>query len=261
MEKPTGKFPTKAQNVRCVLLIALMYLIPAAQALQPVDDPDLWWRLRTCQWIVEHHAAPMVDYFSAYGMGKPWIESSWLFELLVYAVHALFSLTGLVCFVVGLALLIAFVTHRMARRAGMPLVAEVALVAVAMGAIKPSMTPRPWLFSMLFFGVELLVIDQARRSGKSRPLWLLPPVFAIWANIHIQFVYGLAVLGLLLAEALMVKPLQRAGVEVDALALPPQRLLLVLLASVAATLVTPYHYQLYRQIIDYAVQTGAFENI
>src|SRR5207249_11491916 len=58
----------------------LLYLIPASQALLPIDDPDIWWHLRTGQWIIEHHWVPATDPFSAYGMGKPWVAYGWLLD-------------------------------------------------------------------------------------------------------------------------------------------------------------------------------------
>lgn len=249
------------ERLRRVALLVLLYLIPSVQATLPVDDPDMWWRFRTGQWIVENHSVPLQDYFSTYAMGKPWIEYSWLFELLIYASYALFDLPGVVYFVVGMALIITFVGHQLVRRFGFTLPAEVALVAAALGAMKPLMTPRPWLFTILFFFIELLIIDRVRHSGKLRLLWALPVLFAVWANLHIQFVYGLAVLGLLAAEAVFVDALPWARAKFPAPALPPARLMLVFVACLAATFLTPYHYLLYKQIFEYIDQTGVFLNI
>lgn len=204
---------------------------------------------------------PLEDYFSTYAMGKPWIEYSWLSELLIYASYALFNLPGVVYFVVAMALIITFLGHQLVRRFGLPLPAEVALVGAAVGAIKPLMTPRPWLFTIVLFSIQLLIIDRVRHSGKSQLLWALPLVFAIWANLQIQFVYGLAVLGLLLAEAVLVFAFHRSGITIQAPALSPGRLMLVLLACIAATFLTPYHYLLYKQILEYVGQTGVFLNI
>lgn len=261
MQKLTEALTTSEQSFRRIALVVLLYLIPSVQAMSPVDDPDMWWRFRTGQWIVENHSVPLEDYFSTYAMGKTWIEYSWLFELLIYAAYALFNLPGVVYFVAGMALLITFVGHQLVRRVGLPLPAEVALVGAAVGAIKPLMTPRPWLFTIVLFSIELLIIDRVRHSGKLQLLWALPLLFAIWANLHIQFVYGLGVLGLLLAEAVFVPAFERAGVAIQAPALPPGRLMLVFLACIAATFLTPYHYLLYKQILEYIGQTGVFQNI
>ena len=49
------------KNFRQLVILVLLYLIPASQALLPIDDPDIWWHLRTGQWIIEHHMVPTTD--------------------------------------------------------------------------------------------------------------------------------------------------------------------------------------------------------
>ena len=146
---------------------------------------------------------PATDPFSAYGMGKPWVAYSWLFEILVYALFTKLGLMGILVFTVSMSLLIALVLHGALRRAGLPFIAEVFFVAVALGAMSSLISPRPWLFSILFFTVELFILFHVRRTDKIAPLLALPPLFVLWANLHIQFIYGLAVLGLFLVEVLL----------------------------------------------------------
>src|SRR5438046_7648981 len=112
------------------------------------------------------------------------------------------------------------------------------------------MSPRPWLFTILFFIIELDILLAARQSGDSRRLWLLPPLFALWANVHIQFVYGLLVLGLATAEPLIERLLRRLPLQSNAAALPFGRLLLVTTACAVATLATPYPLALYRTLVE-----------
>ncbi|MPZ78045.1 MAG: hypothetical protein GEU77_16165 [Deltaproteobacteria bacterium] len=261
MPRLTSKLKNSEESIRAIALLSLLYLILSVQAMLPIDDLDIWWRFRTGQWIVENHSVPLKDYFSSYARGTLWIEYSWLFSLLVYSVHALFSLPGVVYLVVAMALMITFTAHQLVRKAGLPLPAEAALVAAAMGAITPLMRPRPWLFTIIFFAVELSIIDRVRRSGTGRLLWILPLLFVLWANLHIQFVYGLAALGLLFAESLVVISFQWFGRKIPAPALSPVLLALVLFACITATFLTPYHYLLYKQILDYVLDTGAFLHI
>jgi hypothetical protein len=77
-------------------LVTLVYLLPSVQAMLPVDDPDIWWHLRTGEWIARAGGVPVTDPFSSFGYQKPWIAYSWLFELIVSGVHSLFGLHGIV---------------------------------------------------------------------------------------------------------------------------------------------------------------------
>ena len=90
-----------------MVLLTLLYLLPAVAAIRPVLDPDIWWHLRTGQWIVEHGAVLTTDPFSSYGMGKPWIAYSWLFEILIYSLYQAFGLLGLMLYAVVFSVMIA----------------------------------------------------------------------------------------------------------------------------------------------------------
>lgn len=246
---------------RRAFIWVLIYSIPTFQATLPVEDPDFWWHLRTGQWIVEHGWVPTVDAFSAHGMGKPWVAYSWLFEIIIYAIYSVVGLVGIVIFTVAISLLIALAVHALARMAGLPFVLEVLVMAVALGSMKPSISPRSWLFTILFFAVELSVLLNVRRSGKINPLWMLPPLFALWANLHIQFIYGLAAVVFFVAEV-VVSQLRGPTPDTRALAgLPLARLCGVAVACVLATFFTPYHYHLFQPIFEISAQTGVFSTV
>jgi hypothetical protein len=76
-----------------------------------------------------------------------------------------------------------------------------------------------------------------------------------------QFIYGLAVLGLFLMEVLLshmpslgLYPRHRPSISLG-------RISLLLLACLVATLITPYHFRLYIPIFEVIGQTGAFQLI
>jgi hypothetical protein len=249
------------KTLRRLVIVVLLYCIPVFQAMVPIVDTDIWWHLRTGQWIVDHAQVPATDPFSAYGDGKHWIAYSWLFEILVYGLYIKLGLMGIVVFTVAMSLLIALVLHGALRRAELPFIAEGFLMAVALGAMSHLIFPRSWFFSILFFTVELSLLFHVRRTDNVAPLLALPPLFALWANLHMQFIYGLAVLALFLMEGLLSQlpylrqyPRQYPKISLG-------RMSLLLLACLAATLITPYHFRLYIPIFEVIGQTGAFQFI
>ncbi len=248
------------KTFRRLIIVALLYCIPASQAMVPLVDPDIWWHLRTGHWIVEHAQVPATDPFSAYGMGNHWIAYSWLFEVLVYGLFTKFGLMGILVFTVAMSLLIALALHSALRRAELPFIVEVFLVAAGLGAMIKMISPRSWLFSILFFTVELSILFHVRRTNKIASLLALPPLFALWANLHMQFIYGLAVLGLFLAEVLLsqLPSFTLAARRPD---ISPRRISLLLLTCLVATLITPYHFRVYIPIFEVVGQTGAFQLI
>ena len=256
----TASLENSEKSLRRLVILVLLYCIPASQAMVPFIDPDIWWHFRTGQWIFSHGQVPVTDPFSTYGMGKPWVAYSWLFEILVYALFTKLGLMGILVFTVSMSFLIALVLHGALRQARLPFIVEVFPMAAALGAMSSLLSPRPWLFSILFFTVELFILFHVRRTGKIAPLVALPPLFVLWANLHIQFIYGLAVLGLFLMEVLLSQLPSLEGDKAVSAPSPLGRLsFLLLIACLLATLITPYHFRLYTPILEYVGQTGAFQ--
>src|SRR5208283_3412660 len=75
----------------CVLLIGFL-----AMAARNAVDPDLWWHLKTGQYIAEHKSVPHVDPFSYTRGGAPWVAHEWLTELLLYQVERISGFAGLI---------------------------------------------------------------------------------------------------------------------------------------------------------------------
>jgi hypothetical protein len=249
---------------RCLFLI-ILYSIPALLTLKStaVDDADIWWHLRTGQWIVQHHWVPYNDWFSTFGMGKPWAAYSWLFEVLTYGLFRRLGLIGLLVYVYALMLAITAALHSLIRKFESRLVYSVALTVLALLAMAPLYSPRPWLFTILFFIIELNILVGVRRSRRYRSLLLLLPLFALWANVHIQFVYGLFVLGVAALEDPINRLLRRridARQEQDK-PLQFNTMVMVTAACLLAILVNPYHLRIYAIVWDTLKLGGLYDLI
>jgi hypothetical protein len=240
-----------------VLMIAALYAIPLLAALHPITDPDIWWHMRVGQWVVEHQTVPLTDPFSQWGLDKPWVAYSWLFEVLVFQLHTHFGLAGLVAYRVAGALAVTAALHGLIRRHEARFLVATGLTAVAAVAVAPVFSERPWLFTVLFTTFTLQVILEFRAGRPTRLAWLLPLVYLFWANLHIQFVYGLFLLGLACAAPLVDQFLARRDFAITGPAFSRSLLLLTTLC-VLATLVNPYHVRLYGVVLEYARQPGPF---
>jgi hypothetical protein len=249
-----------------VLVWSALYALPAAIALLPVLDYDLWWHLRTGQWIVASGTVPASDPFSQYGLesGKPWFAYSWLFEVLVFALYRALGYEGIFLGRAVMAVAIMLALHRLvARREPRFLVAAV-LTALAMLALLPLLTDRPWLFTVLFATLTLDTILDLRAGRPARRVWLLPLLFALWANLHIQFVHGLFPLGLACAAPLADRLVSRepTGDGADrAFSARWYTLVGVTAACAAATLLTPYHVHVYGVVLEYATHRVPLQEV
>jgi hypothetical protein len=256
--KTSSRLEAWAPLATCCLVL----LLPALWLLVQGDicDPDVWWHLRTGRWIVEHRALPASDCFSEYGQGKPWVAYSWLAELLLYGLCQAFGMFGLRIFLAAMALAILGAMYALLGRlqpnhrvtAMMTLVAAIGMFTL--------FSPRPWLFSILFFIVELDLLLTASRSGDRRLLLWLLPLFALWANVHIQCMTGLAFLGLAVIEPLVARLLPQRWASPDARRLPLGWLLGIFVLSAGAMLVNPYHFRLYLAALELLGQATALWN-
>jgi hypothetical protein len=241
-----------------VIVLAFLFAAPAFICIHTFEmsDTDIWWHLGTGEWIATHHAVPHFEPFSRPAAGTPWVAYSWAFEFLVFRVCQVFGSVGIALYTAGMVLLTTVALYGLVQRERLELPTAALATFASMYAMGHLYTPRPWLFTILFFICELAILMHARRTGTIRHLVWLPIIFAFWANVHIQFVDGLFVLGLAVAEALSTR--WWAGAQCRVRARP---LLIALAASIAATLANPYGWRLYTVARDLATQSGALDKI
>ena len=110
--------------------------------ISPVEDLDVWWLLRTGQYMVETRSFPTTDPFSATAQGAEWLNHAWGFELLLYGVYRLAGTTGLIItpalFAVGTFALL----YRLLRWEGLGRGWALALIALGAMATRGFWSPR-----------------------------------------------------------------------------------------------------------------------
>lgn len=161
-----------------------------------IFDPDLFWHLKTGEWIITHKALPEGDPFSYTRAGAAWVMHEWLFQTLLYAIHRLAGDFGLKLLTASFSVLALYLAFRAAAglsRRPMP----AALIALACFVVMaPNISPRPQLATFLFFAFTLLAIVRHKYAGDSRWLWAVPPLMILWVNMHAGFMAGIALLAL-----------------------------------------------------------------
>ena len=251
------------ETARRSLILSLLLLIPAVGFLRPViGDADIWWHLRTGQWIAEHGTLPTADPYSTYGAGKPWVAYSWLFELLIYGLYEAFDVYGILAYQFFGTMAVAIVVYWFISRREPRFGVSAALAAVAVVAICRDFTPRPWLFTIVFFTITMDAILSLRNGTETKAVWGLPALYVIWANVHIQFIYGLLLLILACLAPMADIVCGRSDDRQDARSPGShrlRRLVTLTAACLLATLLNPHHVHLYRIIFELGGQTGMYQ--
>jgi hypothetical protein len=183
------------------------FLLVAWRAGLALGDNSFLWHVRAGELQLESGRVLTTDPFSFTAFGHPWRTQSWLAEL---AYAWLERVTGGIDWVPVMKLvlmsatiaLLGLVIHKVVGgRSGLVLVGLLMLVWQG----TPFGIARPALIGFLFLATMVAITYMERH-----PLWLLPPLFWLWASIHGMFVVGL---GLLLLDALRRRS-RRQGIAV-----------------------------------------------
>jgi hypothetical protein len=244
-----------------LLAVIAMYSYTALRLIRhfSVVDPDIWWHIATGRWILQHHALPVNDPFSMYGATRPWLVYSWAFDLGAQTLFARFGLVGIFLLQVAVHVLVAAALYHLVKSLLPDFWRALALTAVSLYAISFIYAPRPGMATVLFTILELGTLLAVRRGESPKRLWLLPLIFVAWANIHIQFVYGLGLLGVFACEPILMRALRLTSDEETRTAFARARYLWAALgACLLATLVNPYGPKLYATVFDYMQQPKAY---
>ena len=249
--------------------LAALFIVVGEMALRLkyfVLDSDIWWHLKVGDWIVDHFAVPHTGILSRTAADRPWVAYSWGYEVLLSRAYAWFGLIGIGVFGTILTLAVACAIFWMLARVSGQFWTSWLLTWVVCWSFLFNGTPRPFFFSIALFAVTLTLLLEVNRGGDVKKLYWLPPMFWIWANLHIQFIYGLFLVGLFagvcvartllsaLAGSTKSGALKYFAAALGGQECPPYaaKLILIFAACLLATLLGPYTYHPYLVVFEYS---------
>ena len=211
------------------LILPLTTLAIFTLALSPLTDPDMFWHLPNGRLIWQTHAIPRHDPFSFTMSGKEWICHEWLTDLIMFALYNVGE-TALIIW--GAALVGAAFALTMARCRSSPYTAAFATLLAALASM-PSCGARPQMVNLLLSSLTLTIMEG------NWPLWLLPLLTALWANMHAGFPTGVAIVG----AHVLGESIEAAGNTEEERRERKRRLVHLILTAAAmimASLINPY---------------------
>jgi len=210
----------------------------------PTVDPDIWWHLAAGRWMLDHHTVPSVDPFMTGGASHEWLDYSWLIDVVLWLGYRVAGFAAPASYSRCMAGLLLLVCAALVQRDGSQLVRRSFAAAVGFLSISTQFGPRTYLFSALFTGLTLLFVRGYLRGADPRRGYWLVPMFALWANVHIEFIYGLFFLGLATFDRWLKR--RDPGTRADR-SWKPLALLTVL--CLAATAMNPFGLRLHAMIL------------
>lgn len=169
---------------------------------------DEWWHIALGR-IILQDGIPAQEPFSFVTTQHPWVEQQWLFEVLLAKLVDIFGAGG-ASLAMGLVGSAALLVAALAIPRDTGVSAGWRATAIVVGGIvaSPVMGVRGEVMSMLGVALTLLILSRWR-DGSRRAVWLLPPLFLLWANVHAGFIAGLAILVFTLLQTVRAVPAPR----------------------------------------------------
>src|SRR4051812_45079964 len=166
----------------------------AVTAVVATIGADARWLPALGRIIVERGRIPDgIPWASAPSTG--WHNVPVLAELVLRGVTSLGGDRGLLLAqVIAVAAALAILAWDLRRYGADELGGAVVLIVVIVGALPVLLVVRSQLFSVLLFPVLIALLRTEARSP-SRRIWLVPPLLALWSNLHGAVLVGLAVAG------------------------------------------------------------------
>lgn len=155
---------------------------------------DLWWHIAGGRWMVENGTLWVGDPFSFTAAGKPWLNDSWLSDVLLHFWTQSLGLETLAYWKWALLILTWLVLLRVAWRLSGDPTSSVLALLLGLGVAAPFLDVRPQLYSFLGWA---LLLDLCLREQRP-PRWL-PLLYLVWVNLHAGFLLGFISLPILLA--------------------------------------------------------------
>lgn len=226
-----------------------------------IRDTDVNWHLKTGQYILETRGLPIPDPFSyTTAMSTPRyageeitrrvnLSHEWLSEVIMYLIYRVAGFPGLVLTRALLLVLVCSLVGWIVFRRTLSFYLAVSATLTSAGIVYYFQQSRPFLATFVCCAAVIAIFEGRRR------LWLLPILFAFWANCHGGFFVGWLVCGAYSAEALVLR-LRNARVAND------RAVWIYSAAAIAASILNPNGLRIFQVLWFYRsseIQTGNLE--
>lgn len=153
-------------------------------------EPDLWWQIRTGEWILDNKKVPMQDIFSFLHTQSEWINIKWGFEVLAaFVTRNLGVESVLLIQLLVSVLMIYFLYKTFALFKPISLIHYFVTSIFILLCIEYRIVGRPEMFSHLMCIIFQYILLH-HLIYNSRYIYLLIPLQILWCNMHEAYFIG-----------------------------------------------------------------------
>ncbi len=256
-----------------IVVVIIFFSAFVLSLAKPVADPDVFWHLKTGEWIWQNRSLPDKDPFS-FTVAPYQYETSawtsfilkqyWLAQLMLYGLYSIAGFYGIIIFRCLVYLGIGLILYYWMRKEGMGRLTTLIFLMPSVYFATFWIGERPNNLSFLFAVVVVYLLEDLRKikakaeveskENLNLNLFLFPLIMLLWANMHGGFILGDAIIILyMLAEGLKaVYSNVKAKVESKGnLNLNLNLFLFVCLVSILISFVNPNTYKVIPTILEF----------
>lgn len=181
------------------IILSLFFAAVFVNFLGPIMDPDLPFHLKTGEYIYTHKEIPKDDPFSFYGESVVTdreiftLSQYWIAQILFYKLYTAAGPAGIIILRALVFSAFIFLIWVTLKKRGMYSALIIATLAAMM--LQSAKVDRPQFFSFLFTLIIILLLERFRQKPDSAtPLFFIPPLILLWANMHAGFVFGIVLI-------------------------------------------------------------------
>ncbi len=236
-------------SIPSICLLTLFAYRAPSLAGSGITDPDYYWHLAYGEWILDVLRLPTTDAWTWTHHGHVYQLTQWAGEVILAVAHRYFGGTSGTSALAALLVTLTIAASYQAARHWLPNRLAALSVAFGANALLVSLACRPHQFTHLCLALLSWCLS-AHLNGQRRALWFLPPLFALWVNLHGGYAFGLTYLGLFIAAAGAATVLETPQLGPWFRAMRP--LLVAFAVSLLATLANPYGWDAWRYAVTIA---------
>ncbi|MFB3896490.1 MAG: tetratricopeptide repeat protein [bacterium] len=171
-------------------LFGLVLVSAIIFSLFPVSNVDIWWHLKTGQYILENHTLPSHDIFTyTIPQETRWHDVQWLFQIIVALLYSLGGWNALIGLRILCIMILTWLLWRWLLERGYTAGITSFTILIILLASRYRFFVRPELFSFVFITILLWQFDRFVRKG-TFSIGLTLFVQWLWANTHTSCILG-----------------------------------------------------------------------
>ncbi|GAB4152930.1 MAG: hypothetical protein Tsb009_29060 [Planctomycetaceae bacterium] len=237
-----------------ILVLGLVYFF---FSFRPLWHTDVWGHMSYGRMICETGSIPEFEPFMPLAEGVPLVDSAWLSQVIGYGAFVMLGVTAIqFLYAASVTCCLSLFCWRSYRRSHSFLLTILGCGLLLWVEWQPFMVPRPQLVGVvLFIGLFALLTS---RNWHRANWFVIPLMFAAWANLHGSFPVGLGLLGAFCLGR-MIDVVHRCkgfsiGKRLRAMSRDTwvRRYFLLLELAAASALLNPYGWRLFPEVFQFS---------